>query len=103
MGRLPLSQDSSQLSSTSVSIITSHGSSLIDLRDRANIRLGRTTEQRAELTVRPQTATAKRTAASPSSIAIHIEETEASLVMEGGSLILEPGSPEEEAWKALDA
>ena len=70
---------------------------------RANIRSGRTTEQKAELTTRLQTATAKRTTANPSSIAIHIEETEASFVMEGGSLLPEPGSPEEEAWKALDA
>ena len=75
----------------------------IDVLYRANIRSGRTPEQKAELTARLQNATAERTTASPSSVAIHIEETEASFVMEGGSLLPEPGSPEEEAWKALDA
>ncbi len=74
----------------------------IDVLYRANIRSGRTTEQKAELTTRLQTATAERTSASASRVAIHIEETEASFVMEGGSLLPEPGSPEEEAWKALD-
>ena len=75
----------------------------IDVLYRANIRSGRTTEQKAELTIRLQNATAERTSASASRVAIHIEETEASFVMEGGSLLPEPGSPEEEAWKALDA
>ncbi|MEC7434734.1 MAG: tautomerase family protein [Actinomycetota bacterium] len=75
----------------------------IDVLYRANIRSGRTTEQKAELTTRLQNATAERTSASASRVAIHIEETEASFVMEGGSLLPEPGSPEEEAWKALDA
>ena len=75
----------------------------IDVLYRANIRSGRTPEQKAELTTRLQTATAERTSASASRVAIHIEEIEASFVMEGGSLLPEPGSPEEEAWKALDA
>ena len=74
----------------------------IDVLYRANIRSGRTTEQKAELTTRLQNATVERTSASASRVAIHIEETEASFVMEGGSLLPEPGSPEEEAWKALD-
>ena len=74
----------------------------IDVLYRANIRSGRTTEQKAELTTRLQNATAERTSASASRVAIQIEETEASFVMEGGSLLPEPGSPEEEAWKALD-
>ena len=74
----------------------------IDVLYRANIRSGRTTEQKAELTTRLQNATAERTSASALRVAIHIEETEASFVMEGGSLLPEPGSPEEEAWKALD-
>ena len=74
----------------------------IDVLYRANIRSGRTTEQKAELTTRLQNTTAERTSASASRVAIHIEETEASFVMEGGSLLPEPGSPEEEAWKALD-
>ncbi|MBF29508.1 MAG: hypothetical protein CL447_06620 [Acidimicrobiaceae bacterium] len=75
----------------------------IDVLFRANIRSGRTQEQKSELAARLQIATAERTSASAPRVAIHIEETEASFVMEGGSLLPEPGSPEEEAWKALDA
>ena len=59
----------------------------IDVLYRANIRSGRTTEQKAELTTRLQTATAKRTTANPSSIAIHIEETEASFLRYGSQYL----------------
>ena len=75
----------------------------IDVLYRANIRSGRTPEQKAELTTRLQTATAERTSASASRVAIHIEVIEASFVMEGGSLLPVPGSTDEEAWKGLDA
>ena len=41
-------------------------------------------------------------AAAALKVVVEIEETQASFVMEGGTLLPEPGSPEEEAWKALD-
>ena len=74
----------------------------IDCSYRANIRSGRTPAQKDELTARLRMVTADRTDAALSGVAIEIEETEASFVMEGGRLLPEPGTPEEEAWKALD-
>ncbi|MEM9610122.1 MAG: tautomerase family protein [Actinomycetota bacterium] len=74
----------------------------VDCSYRANIRSGRTPQQTDELTTRLRDATVARTTAAPSAVVIQIQETEASFVMEGGRLLPEPGSPEEEAWKAQD-
>ena len=74
----------------------------VDCLYRANIRSGRTAEQKRDLTQRLQQVTAARTNGPPASVDVQIAETKASFVMEGGTLLPEPGSPEEEAWKALD-
>ena len=74
----------------------------IDCLYRANIRSGRTPEQKREIKERLQHVTSARMQGSASSIDVQIAEIEASYVMEGGTLLPEPGSPEEEAWKALD-
>lgn len=74
----------------------------VDCSYRANIRSGRTSAQKDELAAGLRTATADRSDAVPSGVVVEIEETQASFVMEGGTLLPEPGSPEEEAWKALD-
>ncbi len=74
----------------------------IDCLYRANIRSGRTPEQKDDLVAGLQRVTAARSSAASSSVVVQITETDASFVMEGGTLLPEPGSPEEDAWKALD-
>lgn len=67
------------------------------------IRHGRTEEQRQDIADQLTSALAGRAAIEPSSITAVSAEVNASYTMEGGKLLPEPGSPEEEEWKALGA
>lgn len=67
---------------------------------RATIRTGRTEAQRDRIISGLQQAFATRTGVDPSSVAVETSEINASYTMEGGKILPEPGSPEEELWKA---
>ncbi len=64
------------------------------------IRHGRTDEQKQEITTRLSEALAGHAGVDPSTVAAVSSDIDASYTMEGGVLLPEPGSPEEEAWKA---
>ena len=68
---------------------------------RGTIRSGRTDEQKAEMRERLGEALAVRCGVDPAAIVTTTRDIEASFTMEGGALLPEPGSPEEEAWKLL--
>ncbi len=70
-------------------------------RISGTIRAGRTGEQKADLAAQLGAALAARAEADPSSIVTTTSDVEASYPMEGGALLPEPGSPEEEAWKLI--
>ena len=63
------------------------------------IRSGRTTEQKVEMSTRIATALAERAGVDPDTVSATLRDIDASYTMEGGALLPEPGSPEEEAWK----
>lgn len=63
------------------------------------IRSGRTDEQKAALRDGIGDAVARRTGTDRSGVTVATRDIEASFTMEGGALLPEPGSPEEEAWK----
>lgn len=65
------------------------------------IRNGRTDAQKQEIADRLAEALATRASVSPGSITVSSVDIDASRTMEGGVLLPEPGSPEEEEWKAL--
>ncbi len=67
---------------------------------RGVIRSGRTEAQRAEITSRLSQALAETAAIDPASAHASTTEIQASYTMEGGALLPEPGSPEEQAWMA---
>ncbi len=66
----------------------------------ATIRAGRTDGQKAEITSRISQALAERAGVPVESVEARTRDIEASYTMEGGALLPEPGSAEEEAWKA---
>ncbi len=67
------------------------------------IRHGRTDAQREEIASRLCAALGSRAGVSADSVQAMTVEVNASYTMEGGKLLPEPGSPEEEEWKALGA
>lgn len=67
---------------------------------RGTIRSGRTDEQKAEITTRLSRAMADRAGVDVDTVEAQTRDIEASYTMEGGALLPEPGTPEEEAWKA---
>ncbi len=71
----------------------------VDCSYLARIRSGRTPEQKQEIAVGLRRLTANQADITEAAIAVKIEEVDASFVMEGGQLLPEPGTPEEEAWK----
>ena len=64
------------------------------------IRSGRTPAQKDEIATRLSQALAGLAAVDPGTVETRTRDIEASFTMEGGSLLPEPGTPEEEAWKA---
>ncbi len=65
------------------------------------IRTGRNDEQKQRITGDLSTALAARAGIDPAGVVAVSADIQASYVMEGGKLLPEPGSPEEDAWKAL--
>ena len=63
------------------------------------IRSGRTDAQKALIVDGLRSAFAGRAAVDPTTVAVSTRDIEASFTMEGGALLPEPGSPEEDAWK----
>ncbi len=72
----------------------------VDGAINGTIRAGRDDEQKAEIHERMAAALADRAGVAASSITASTRDIQASYTMEGGVLLPEPGSPEEEAWKA---
>lgn len=68
---------------------------------RGTIRAGRTEGQKQEMTQRLSEALAGRCGVEPAVVTATTRDIEASFTMEGGALLPEPGSPEEEAWKLI--
>ena len=64
------------------------------------IRAGRNDEQKAEIHQRMAAALAGHAGVDASTVTAATRDIQASYTMEGGVLLPEPGSPEEEAWKA---
>ncbi len=64
------------------------------------IRAGRTDAQKAEIATRLSQALAETAGVSVEEVQTSTRDIEASHTMEAGVLLPEPGSPEEEAWKA---
>lgn len=64
-----------------------------------NIRAGRSDEAKAELVDRLSQSIAGRLECSPDEVAIHLVEAQAAHGMEGGKVLPEPGSAEEQAWR----
>ncbi len=69
---------------------------------RGTIRSGRNADQKADLANRLRAALAARTGLDESTLEVTTTDIEASFTMEGGELLPEPGSPEEEVWKSHD-
>lgn len=67
------------------------------------IRGGRTGDQKGEIRERLATLLAERSGLDPSAIRIDSIDIDASRTMEGGVLLPEPGSAEEEEWKTAGA
>ncbi|MEM7338477.1 MAG: tautomerase family protein [Actinomycetota bacterium] len=66
---------------------------------RGTIRAGRTDAQKTEITSRMSAALAGRAAVAADTVLATTVDIEASYTMEGGALLPEPGSAEEDAWK----
>ena len=66
----------------------------------STIRAGRTDEQKAEMRERLAVLLAERAGVDAATVSATSRDIEASFTMEGGALLPEPGSAEEEAWKA---
>ncbi len=64
------------------------------------IRAGRNDAQKAEIADRISAALATRAGVDPASVTTGTRDIPASYTMEGGVLLPEPGSPEEQAWMA---
>lgn len=67
------------------------------------IRAGRTDAQKAEIASRLSEAMAGTAGVDPDSIKTATTDIEASYTMEGGELLPEPGSTEEQAWMTRPA
>lgn len=67
------------------------------------IRAGRTDAQKADIADRLSRALADRAGVDHDTVHTTTVDVEASFTMEGGQLLPEPGSPEEQAWMAGDA
>lgn len=65
------------------------------------IRAGRSAEQKSEIATRVSAALADRAGVDADTVHTTSRNIDASYTMEGGVLLPEPGSPEEDAWKAL--
>ena len=65
------------------------------------IRAGRNDDQKAEIASRMSAALAARADVDVSTVVASTRDIEASFTMEGGELLPEPGTPEEEAWKLI--
>ncbi|MEM7286204.1 MAG: tautomerase family protein [Actinomycetota bacterium] len=65
------------------------------------IRAGRTDDQKAEIAERLSAALAGRGGVQADTVSTTTRDVQASYTMEGGEVLPEPGSPEEERWKAL--
>ncbi len=65
------------------------------------IRHGRTDEPRKEIGARLRDALSAHAGVDSNTITAVSVEIEASYTMEGGKLLPEPGTPEEELWKAI--
>ena len=63
------------------------------------IRSGRTDEQKARIVEGLRAAFAGHAEVEPTAVSVSTRDIEASFTMEGGALLPEPGSAEEEAWK----
>ena len=68
---------------------------------RGTIRAGRTDDQKAEIASGISGALAHRSGIDVGSVECTTRDIEASFTMEGGALLPEPGTPEEEAWKLI--
>ena len=66
----------------------------------STIRAGRTDAQKAEMSDRLTVLLAQRAGVDAATISATSRDIEASFTMEGGELLPEPGSAEEDAWKA---
>ena len=64
------------------------------------IRHGRNGDQKQEIADRLSAALAGHAGVDPSTIVTVSADIDASYTMEGGVILPDPGSPEEEAWKA---
>ncbi len=69
---------------------------------RGTIRAGRADEQKNEIVEGLRRAFADRTGVDVGSVTAGTTDIEASFTMEGGKLLPEPGSADEELWKATD-
>lgn len=67
------------------------------------IRAGRTDAQKAEIATRLSRALAETAAVDPASVQAATRDIQASYTMEGGALLPEPGSPEEQEWMSGSA
>lgn len=65
------------------------------------IRAGRTDDQKAEIANRLNSAMAQRAGVAVATVSTSTRDVQASYTMEGGEVLPEPGSPEEERWKAI--
>ena len=65
------------------------------------IRNGRTAEQKQEIATRLSDALAAHAAVERDTVAVVSVDIESSFTMEGGKLLPEPGSAEEDAWKSI--
>lgn len=65
------------------------------------IRAGRTDEQKQEIVDRLNAAIAHRAGLDLATVTTTTRDVQASHTMEGGQVLPEPGSPEEERWKAI--
>ena len=69
-------------------------------RVAGTIRAGRTPDQKAAIVRGVSAALADRAGVAVDTVTTVSSDIEASYTMEGGALLPEPGSPEEDAWKA---
>jgi len=67
------------------------------------IRNGRTDDLKQQIASRLTAALAERASIDPATITAASVDIDSSHTMEGGKLLPEPGSPEEEEWKAIGA
>lgn len=71
----------------------------IDGQVFGTIRSGRNGDQKTEISDRLSVLLAERAGVDIDAVTVHTADIEASYTMEGGVLLPEPGSVEEEAWK----